>query len=159
MSEEAATEALVALSRTMTAVVARTLGEVRGVSIPQLRALVLVATRGPMNLKVLAESVGVNASNASRTCEKLVSAGLLERSLPQRDRRNVALGLTDEGAALVRSLMESRRELLGAVVAQMSSEEQDLLVRALDALNAAVATVPELEVNRAPDGRLIPWLI
>ena len=159
MSQEEATEALMGLSRTMTAVVASTLGDVHGISIPQLRALVLVATRGPMNLKVLAENLGVNASNASRSCEKLVSAGLLERSLPQRDRRNVVVGATDEGAALVKSLVESRRAILAAVVAQMSPAEQDLLVRALEALAEAVAAVPELEVGRVPDGRLIPWLL
>jgi DNA-binding MarR family transcriptional regulator len=76
-SQEPATEALLALSRTMTAVLARTLGRVATVSVPQLRVLVLLDTRGPMNPKALAENLGVNASNASRTCEQLVAAGLL----------------------------------------------------------------------------------
>lgn len=158
-SEEAATDALLQLSRTMTAVVARTLGEVDAPAVPQLRALVVVATRGPMNLTVLAAHLGVNASNASRTCDKLVSGGYLERSLPPRDRRNVVLRLTDRGERLVASLVESRRAFLGEVVALMTPEDQELLVRALGALDAAMAAAHGDEVSSAPDGRLIPWLL
>lgn len=158
-THEAATEALMVLSRTMTAVVARTLGEVEGVTVPQLRALVLLGTRGPMNLRVLAENMGVNASNASRTCEKLVSAGLLRRALPRHDRRNVLLTLTDEGESLIRSLEQTRREVLAAVAAQMSAEEQELAVRALEAVDRAMRSSPGLEVVGAPDGRLIPWVL
>jgi DNA-binding MarR family transcriptional regulator len=157
-TEEAATEALLALSRTMTAVVAKTLGGV-GVPVPQLRALVHVATRGPMNLTVLAAHLGVNASNASRTCEKLVSGGFLERSPTLGDRRYVMLRPTDRGERLVASLVESRRTLLRDAVARMTSVDQEQLVRALAALDEAMAGVLGSDVGRAPDGRLIPWLL
>lgn len=160
MSQEAATEALMALSRTMTAVVARTLGEVEAVSVPQLRVLVLVDTQGPMNLKVLAANLGVNASNASRTCEKLVAAGLLERRrLPEHDRRNVVLRVSPAGAALVASLVESRRAILAGVVARMAAADRELLVRAQEAVAEAVAAAPEADAIGLPDGRLIPWLL
>jgi DNA-binding MarR family transcriptional regulator len=158
-SEAVATDALVALSRTMTAVVARTLEQVDAVAVPQLRALVVVATRGPMNLTVLAAHLGVNASNASRTCEKLVAGGFLERSLPPRDRRNVVLRLTDRGERLVATLVESRRTALGEAVARMSATDQEQLVRALEALAEAMAAAHGSELVTDPDGRLIPWLL
>jgi DNA-binding MarR family transcriptional regulator len=160
MSQEAATEALMGLSRTMTAVVARTLGAFDAVTVPQLRVLVLVATHGPMNLKGLAENLGVNASNASRTCEKLVSAGLLERLRhPQVDRRNVTLSLTAGGETLLGSLVEARRAILGAIVAQMSAPDRVLLIDALRALDQAAAAVPEADADAPHDGRVIQWLL
>jgi DNA-binding MarR family transcriptional regulator len=160
MSQEAATEALMGLSRTMTAVVARTLGAFDAVTVPQLRVLVLVATHGPMNLKALAENLGVNASNASRTCEKLVSAGLLERLRhPQVDRRNVTLSLTADGETLLGSLVEARRAILGAIVGQMSAPDRELLIDALRALDEAAAAVPEADADAPHDRRVIQWLL
>jgi DNA-binding MarR family transcriptional regulator len=154
-----ATEALMALSRTMTAVVARTLEGVEGLSVPQLRVLVVVATRGSMNLTVLAGHLGVNPSNASRTCERLVAGGLVERSLPPHDRRNVLLQLTDRGERLVESLVASRRAMLEEAVATMSENDRRGLVHALAAFDAAMAVVHGSDLVRAPDGRLIPWLL
>jgi DNA-binding MarR family transcriptional regulator len=159
-SHEPATEALLALSRTMTAVLARTLGRVATVSVPQLRVLVLLDTRGPMNLKALAENLGVNASNASRTCEQLVAAGLLERSrLPQQDRRRVVMRLTTAGADLAASLRDSQRTVLRAVADRMSATDRELLVHVTGAVLEATATAPEVGPLGRPDGRLIPWLL
>ena len=50
------------------------------VSVPQMRVLVLLWTGEPLNLSAVAEGLGVNASNASRTCDRLVAAGLVERA-------------------------------------------------------------------------------
>lgn len=159
-SQEPATEALLAMSRTMTGVVARSLTEVRGLSIPQLRVLVLVDTRGPMNVKVLAELLGVNASNASRSCERLVASGLLERGHPpEQDRRTVLLRVTEAGAALVASLMDSRRAILAAAVARMSERDRQLVARALVAVSDALEAAPDAGDLARPDGRLIPWLL
>lgn len=156
---EDATEALVVMSRTMTAVVARTLGQLDTVTVPQLRALVLVATRGPMNLTVLADHLGVNASNASRTSDRLVSAGLMHRSWPQRDRRSIVLSLSPEGEALVSSLLETRRALLGTIVERMTSEDQQLVVEAVGAVRRAIEQSSDVDLDETPDGRLIPWLL
>ncbi|HEY0644178.1 MAG TPA: MarR family transcriptional regulator, partial [Nocardioides sp.] len=72
-----ATEAMMPVSRTMTAIVARTLSEMkRDITVPQLRVLVLLNSRGQMNLSALAEHLDVNPSNASRTCDQLVNEGL-----------------------------------------------------------------------------------
>src|SRR4051812_19147712 len=94
-----ATEAMMAVSRTMTAIVARTLSEVADeLTVPQLRVLVLLNSRGPMNLTTIAQHLDVNASNASRTCDQLVTAGRISRQPDQDDRRSAVLHLTDEGS-------------------------------------------------------------
>jgi DNA-binding MarR family transcriptional regulator len=155
-----ATEAMMPVSRTMTAIVARTLTEVgQDITVPQLRVLVLLNSRGPMRLSSIAEHLDVNPSNASRTCEQLASADKVRRSRDEDDRRSVVLELSDDGARLVADLMARRRQLIDGVVGRMSSEDQEALARGLDAFSAAVAAAPPEESIGLPDGRLIPWLL
>jgi DNA-binding MarR family transcriptional regulator len=155
-----ATEAMMPVSRTMTAIVARTLTEVgQDITVPQLRVLVLLNSRGPMRLSSIAEHLDVNPSNASRTCEQLASADKVRRSRDEDDRRSVVLELSNDGARLVADLMARRRQLIDGVVGRMSSEDQEALARGLDAFSAAVAAAPPEESIGLPDGRLIPWLL
>ncbi len=127
-----------ATSRLMTAVVARTLVDIKdAVSVPQLRVLVMLSYRAPLNLTTIAHGLGVNASNASRTCEQLVVSGLLAREEDPVDRRHLALALTTAGLRLVGTLMQSRRLILDEAVRRMPPVEQRRLVRALTAFLTA----------------------
>lgn len=129
---EAATEALLSVSRLMTAVVARTLADVREtVSVPQLRTLVMLHGMSRANLTAIADGLGVNPSNASRTCDKLVAQRLVDRVDDALDRRNVVITLTGKGRRLVESVMRSRRELLDELVAALEPRDQRRLARAL----------------------------
>jgi DNA-binding MarR family transcriptional regulator len=144
----------------MTAVVARTLSEVaEQITVPQLRVLVLLNSRGPMNLTTLAEHLGVNPSNASRTCDQLVEHGRATRTPDPRDRRNAVLGLTQDGARFVLDLMAARRRLIGDVVSRMDLDDQRTLAQGLAAFMAAVEAAPAEDVIGLPDGRIIPWLM
>lgn len=155
-----ATEAMMPVSRTMTAIVARTLSEMeRDITVPQLRVLVLLNSLGRMNLSAIAQHLDVNPSNASRTCDQLAGAGLVRRAADPADRRNVVLQLTDEGASLVADLMTGRRRLIDGVVARMSVKDQKALAQGLEAFSAAVEAAPVEETVGLPDGRLIPWLL
>lgn len=148
------------VSRTMTAIVARTLADVaQEITVPQLRVLVLLSTRGPMNLSTIARHLDVNPSNASRTCDQLVAMGRIARGGDDTDRRNVVLELTAAGTRLVASLMAARRGLIDQVVARMAAEDQRALARGLEAFTAAVAAAPPDEAIGLPDGRIIPWLM
>nr|WP_246283718.1 MarR family transcriptional regulator [Nocardioides perillae] len=144
----------------MTAVVARTLSAVaEEITVPQLRALVLLDSRGPVNLATLAQHLDVNPSNASRTCDQLVASGKVERATAEDDRRQVRLRLTDRGTAFVAGLMEARRDLLRAVVDRVPPDDLAVLARGLEAFSAAVAAAPPQETVGLPDGRIIPWLL
>ncbi len=155
-----ATEAMLAVSRTMTAIVARTLGDVaEQITVPQLRVLVLLNTRGPMNSSTLAEHLAVNPSNAGRTCDQLVATGRLLRVRDPRDGRSSLLELTGEGARLVAELMAARRRLIDNVTRRMSADDQQVLARGLDAFLAAVEAAPAEESVGLPDGRILPWLM
>ncbi|QWZ09711.1 MarR family transcriptional regulator [Nocardioides panacis] len=147
-----------AASRTITAAVVRSLATVDStVTVPQLRVLVMLSVAGLMNLSAVAERLGVNASNASRTCERLVQAGLVHRSPGSEDRRQVELTLSARGRRVVDDVMRTRQELLAAVVERMSPWKRAVLTDALEAFNAAAT---ELEHDAHPDAAddLVVWM-
>jgi DNA-binding MarR family transcriptional regulator len=129
------------------------------VSVPQMRVLVLLWTGEPLNLSAVAERLGVNASNASRTCDRLVAAGLVARTEGPRDRRYVSLTLTRRGRSLVGRLMERRARELEGIVARMTEADRDQLMNALVSFNQAARA--DLWPNERPpfprDPRLKEW--
>ena len=158
-TDEAAVEALMAISRVMTAVVARTLAGVEEtVSVPQFRVLVMLRYEGALNLKSIADGLGVNPSNASRACDKLVGAGLVSRGDAAHDRRNVSISLTPEGHELVDSLMLARAELLAQAVADMRPSDRRELVPSLTAFLASVESSGLGQMLMANNSAIPPWL-
>src|SRR5690349_19796670 len=95
-------QAVIAAADVLLRVVARSVAEVEDtVNSPQLRVLVLIHSRGPQNLGGVAAELGVHASNATRICDRLVAAGLLERREDPADRRYIRLELSAKGHTLV----------------------------------------------------------
>lgn len=133
-----------AAARVLVAVVATSIAEVEDtVSVPQLRVLVMLATRGPLNLVAVAEGLGVHPSNATRTVERLVTAGLVDRRDVPTDRRHVALTLTPDGRGVVDSVFEHRRAAIGRVIARMPETKRRALPSALDSFADAAGEVSE----------------
>ena len=142
--EEAApgVAALMDTTRVLTAVAAHSLAALHStMSMPQLRVLVMIDARGPMNLSAVAEGLGVNASNASRACDRLVSSGLLARRTDERDRRSVVLSLTTQGQRLVDTVVGQRRAILEQIVEQMDADVRDQLASGLAAFVEAAVLV------------------
>jgi DNA-binding MarR family transcriptional regulator len=147
---------LVRASQVVSAAIVHSLATVdSSITVPQLRVLVMVADHAPLSMSAVADALGVNASNASRTCDRLVTAGLLDRRPATHDRRQVALSLTAAGRALVNDVMERRRTELAEVVGRMSLPDQLALVRALEPFNAAADAAGEGHVGVE---HLIAWL-
>lgn len=153
-------QALMRASKVVSAAIAHSLAVADAkVTLPQLRVLVMVQDGGPMNMSAVADGLGVNPSNASRTCDRLVRGGLLYRREDADDRRNVALTLSPVGRRLVDSMLRQRRAIFAQVVARMSPRERSHLTDGLDAFSEAAR---ELSTDgggvSVGDGRLLRWL-
>lgn len=124
--------------RALVGVAATSIAEVEDVvTIPQLRVLVMLHTRGPMNLAALAAALEVNPSNASRACDRLSKAGLLDRRDSAADRRNVTLTLTDAGRHLVDKVIKHRRAAVTRALRKMPATQRERLADDLIAFAAA----------------------
>ena len=131
-------DAVLRASRALVGIAATSLASVEEVvSVPQWRVLVLIHTRGPMNLASVAAELGVNPSNASRTCDRLTKAGLLDRRESAVDRRNVTLTLTAAGLRLVQKVTKQRRTAIQKVLSRMPTATRDGLADALATFAAA----------------------
>jgi DNA-binding MarR family transcriptional regulator len=104
---------------------------------PQLRALVLVATRPDVDGATIAAALDIHPSGATRLCDRLAAGGLLNRAPSATDRRRVILTLTTAGMRLVESVMDHRRAALERILAEMSPEDIQALTVALSAFSDA----------------------
>ena len=125
-------ESVVRAARLFAAITAESIAQAGGsVTLPQLRVLVLVTSRGPIANSVVAGAMGIHISNASRLCERLVQAGLLDRRDAPGNRRQVELTVTDAGVRLLDAVTTHRRSALSRILAEMSEKDQKTLDSAL----------------------------
>ncbi len=137
-------------SRVLVGVSARSLAAVEGrLTITQFRTLVVLDTNPGTNLNGLADELAVNSSTAMRMIDKLLAAGLVTRGENPNNRREVVLGLTDEGRRLVTTVTRRRRAEIARIVTKIPPEQRDALVDALHALTTA-ASEPELPAQNGP---------
>lgn len=140
-------EAVRLASRVLVAVTAQSLATVEDrVTLPQFRILVILASRGPQNLRSVAEGLAVNPSAATRLCDKLVAAGLIHRADDPADRRYLSLQLTPDGHQLVQSVTDQRSAAIARVLAKMPPQLCDDLLPALRAFADAAGEVPEHQI-------------
>lgn len=109
----------------------------------QLRALLVVEQDEGINLGGLAGNLGMILSSASRLCDRLVAAGMLEREPGRADRREIALSLTSAGRALLDEVRAERRDQLSVVLARMSPASRASLLTGLQAFSAAARPAEE----------------
>jgi DNA-binding MarR family transcriptional regulator len=154
-----AVEALMEASRVFTGVVAHSLAEVNStVSVPGLRVLVMLSARESANISTVAEALGVNASNASRTCDRLVDAGLVERRTLATDRRQIEVLLTKDGSDFVQRLMEQRRQLIRGVVDELPVRQRRALTEAMESFAEAARRSSSVGTLSDDEGHLVRWL-
>jgi DNA-binding MarR family transcriptional regulator len=140
---EEMTDAVMAASRALVAVAARSLADAEGrVSLAQYRVLVVLAYRGPQRTADLAAALAVNPSTATRVCDTLVAKRLIRRQRAVADRREVRLALSAAGRRLVEQVTRRRRREIARIVAHVPRENRRLLVDALRALADAAGEVP-----------------
>lgn len=141
-------DAAMAAANVMLRVAAQSVVEVEDrVTTPQLRVLMLVEMSGPQSLTDVATELGVHASNATRTCDKLVRAGLITRSEDPNDRRYARIDLTGSGRGLVEHVLGRRRHAMAEVLGHLAEPDRH-------AVGAALRTFAEAAEGRPiMDGR------
>lgn len=142
-AEDDLVAAVLSASRALVALSARSLAAVdESLTLPQLRMLVILEDRGATNLSRLAENLAVNPSAALRMAERLVAAGMVERTADPVDRRAVLLVASPAGCRVVRRVTETRRSAVRRAVAGLRGRRRAAAIRALRALAKAAEVLP-----------------
>lgn len=103
----------------------------------QLKALRAVGRRPDLTLTGLAERVGIALPAASRLCDRLEAAGLLQRVPHPGNRRALHLLLTPLGKGVLTEIGERRSQLLAAVLAGMTPLQRRSFEEGLRAFQGA----------------------
>lgn len=144
VSDEEVVDAVLRASRVLVAVAAESLAATdHDVTLPQYRALVVLASRGPQRPSALAEALSVHPSTVTRLCDRLVTKRLVDRGASPDNRREVSIRLTSKGRRLVDRVTARRREAITSIAAQVPARERAATVRALHALGDAAGEPPD----------------
>jgi DNA-binding MarR family transcriptional regulator len=140
----AVVDALLSASRALVGLAARSLADLDpNVTLPQYRALVVIATRGPQRVVDIAAELGVNPSTGTRMCDRLVRKRLARRTRSPADRRCVQLSLTVSGRQLVDRVTSRRRAEIARVVDAMPEAWSDQLIATLRSFAVTAGEPPE----------------
>jgi DNA-binding MarR family transcriptional regulator len=116
-----------------------------GLTVPQLLCIRAIhVSASPMNVAAVSEAVHISRPTVSGVVDRLVRAGLVERTRSPQDRRQVQLSLTDAGrmkmAEMPKPLQSGFLDRLGA----LDEQEQERLLSALEQL-AAMMVAPDVD--------------
>ncbi len=142
--DDAVVDAVLTASRTLVAVAERSLGAAaEETTLAQYRALVVLASRGPLRMVDLARALAVTPPTAGRMCDRLLRKGLIRRHRASDDRREVKVSITPAGRNVVDQATARRRELLADILARIPVRRQAGVAAAFQAFAAAAGEVPD----------------
>lgn len=141
---DAVVEAVLGASRVLVGMAAESLAEVaEDVTLPQYRALVVLASKGPQRVASLAEELKVTPPTATRMVERLVRKRLVRRRTSREDRREVRVSLAPAGRELVAEVTRRRRAEIARILSQIPVEDQEAMVDLFSKLVRAAGEVPD----------------
>ncbi|WP_030788578.1 MarR family winged helix-turn-helix transcriptional regulator [Streptomyces sp. NRRL S-920] len=94
---------------------------------------------GPMGVKALAASMGIDSSTVTRQVAPLVDTGLVKRTSHPEDGRAVVLQLSPRGQARLDEVRSSRRELMAELTQDWAPEERESFCALLTRFNSALS--------------------
>jgi DNA-binding MarR family transcriptional regulator len=140
-------DAVLAACRILVTLSAQSIAAVADVAdVTQVRALVVMASRGSVSLGELATAANLHPSRASRLCDRMVAEGLIHRADDPANRRQLTLTLTLSGERVVRTVMKHRRNAIKPILARLTKQRRAELVSALKEFATAGGEPPDLEL-------------
>jgi DNA-binding MarR family transcriptional regulator len=140
----AVVDAVLTASRTLVALAEPSISAAAEDTTPaQYRALVVLASRGPLRMVDLARALEATAPTAGRVCDRLLRKGLIQRHRARADRREVWVSITAAGLAVVDQPTTRCRALLAEILGRLTPEQQSAVADALRAFAAAAREIPK----------------
>ncbi|CAL9440174.1 hypothetical protein SUDANB6_02222 [Streptomyces sp. enrichment culture] len=122
------------------------------------RAAYLLLSRldkeGPMGVKALAASMGIDSSTVTRQVAPLVDGGLVKRTSHPEDGRAVVLRLSPRGAARLEEVRDSRRRLMAELTRDWTPKEREAFCTLLTRFNGALSA--RMSAQGTPGGEAPP---
>lgn len=114
-----------------------------GLTIPQLRTLMLLEEQGPMRMGAISSHLGRALSATTSVVDRLAEKGLVGRLADPDDRRVVLCDLTDSGHSTIYQFWRLAEDRTQMIMDSLGPEQIETVVRALEVVQAA-----EQEIQR-----------
>lgn len=102
-------------------------------TLPQFYTLLhLHQTTGPCKMTELADLTHQSAASLTGVVDRLLEKELVERTRHDRDRRQVMVGVTARGSAMIAEIKQARYEQMQAALGDLSQENMQMLQQLLD---------------------------
>jgi DNA-binding MarR family transcriptional regulator len=124
----------------------------RGLSMPQFRAMVFVSNEPAVSLSTVADHLALSLPTTSRMVSGLVDKGLLTRHDSSTDRRQVSIGVTAKGRAVLDVAWSGTgRELAGHLV-DVPADRRESVVAAMAVVRDLFGSLglPPLDAESRP---------
>jgi DNA-binding MarR family transcriptional regulator len=106
-------------------------------TLPQLRTLFVLAEEGPLVIGQIAQRLGIGLSTGGHLVDRLVQAGLAERTEDVEDRRRTLARLTPKGEELLTRLLGGFQQLQ-VWLHELDQEDLAAFLQGLKAINRLV---------------------
>jgi len=114
-----------------------------GITMSQAKLLYVVVASGQVHMAELPGWLGVSLSTVSGAVDRLVDAGLLTRREDPADRRQVLVGATETGAALLDRFRELNQQQLRWLLGRVAPGDLPIVEHAYSILVSATADLPD----------------
>lgn len=127
-------------------------GHRRNLSVPQFRTLLRVNHHPGTSLSDVAEHLGVSLPTSSRIVDGLVKKGYLTRCGSVCDRRQIALGLSPSGRAVLNAARAATQTQLETKLGRLNDSQRGALLKAMQILrqvfgDTALTSAKELNAD------------
>jgi DNA-binding MarR family transcriptional regulator len=115
-----------------------------GLNVARHRALAVVVRMQPCSMGELASFCAVDRTTMTRTVDQLFAQGLVERTTPPTDRRQVLLTVTTAGKTLHQRALRAVYRVNRRALENIPEETQRIVVRAKSTMLGNLVADPEL---------------
>jgi DNA-binding MarR family transcriptional regulator len=103
----------------------------QGLSMPQFRAMVMISNQPSVSLSCVAEHLAMSLPTTSRIITGLVNKGFLKREGSTEDRRQMSLGMTARGQAVLSGAWAAAQEGMAGELKRFSPEQRATIAEAM----------------------------
>jgi len=94
-----------------------------GISLAQCHTLLEIQNKSRISVSELAQNMRLDKSTVSRTVDNLVKMDLVDRAIPEENRRMAQLNLTNEGKEVCKSIHYTNDNYIRSVLQDFSENE------------------------------------
>ena len=107
----------------------------KNLTIAEANAIYAIGPDEPKTMKQIAETLGVAVSTPTRTIDRLLRKGFINRTVGEKDRRQLLIELTPKGKELLKDIDKENLEITRTMLRGLSDEEIDTFKKILSKIS------------------------